>query len=126
MKHTIISLTLILLLLVFSIFSAFYVTNTVEESIRLLELAQQMETVGNNHGAVQAIQAAKTRWQSHQVYYGTVLRHDEVDDVLRDFSSLSAYAQDQERAEFRSGCASLLTQLRHIQQMEWPYFHNVM
>ena len=126
MKYILTSLLIFTLLLVFCLCSAGYVTASVKQTEGLLHQAMLQHQLGDHVQAAQTVQAAAANWDSHQLYFGTVLRHDEVDDVMAEFSKLEAYAYSKDQDDFRSNCAGLLATLQHIRDMEWPYLYNIL
>ena len=126
MKFILSSLLLFSLLLGLCLFSASYVPHAVEEAELLLTDAMVLQQQDHPAEAAALTHRAADRWNSHQAYFGTVLRHDEVDDVIREFSRLESYVDTQDTEEYLSNCAALLATLRHIREMEWPYLYNLL
>lgn len=126
MKFILSSLLLFSLLLGLCLFSASYVSHAVEEAELLLTDAMVLQQQDHPAEAAALTHRAADRWNSHQAYFGTVLRHDEVDDVIREFSRLESYVDTQDTEEYLSNCAALLATLRHIREMEWPYLYNLL
>ena len=126
MKFILSSLLLFSLLLGLCLFSAAYVSHAVEETELLLTDAMALQQQDRYADAAAMTHWAADRWNSHQTYFGTVLRHDEMDDVIREFSRLESYADTQDTEEYLSNCAALLATLKHIREMEWPYLYNLL
>lgn len=126
MKFILSSLLLFSLLLGLCLFSAAYVSHAVEETELLLTDAMALQQQDRYADAAAMTHWAADRWNSHQAYFGTVLRHDEVDDVIREFSRLESYADTRDTEEYLSNCAALLATLKHIREMEWPYLYNLL
>lgn len=126
MKYCIISLLLLALILGLCLWSAGSVNQSVDQTSRLLEQAVALKHLGQDQAALDTVRAAADSWHRRDTFFGTVLRHDEIDGVIRDFAQLEAYAQTDDTDDFFSNCAALLAQLEHIRKMEWPYFENVM
>lgn len=126
MKYCIISLLLLALILGLCLWSAEAVTQSIADTSRMLEEAMIWKQKGADQMALDKILAAGDSWRTQDTFFGTVLRHDEIDGVIRDFAQLEAYAKTDNTDEFFSSCAALLAQLEHIQKMEWPSFENVM
>ncbi len=126
MKYIVSSILLFLVLFGLCLASAAYVSNAVQETEALLADAMTLQQHGHAREAAAVTHSAADRWNSHQTYFGTVLRHDEVDDVIREFSRLESYADTEDREEFLGNCAALLATLKHIREMEWPYIYNLL
>ena len=71
------------------------------------------------------MQQASNLWDRHGSYFGTVLRHDEIDGVVGEFAKLKVTVEAGDPDEFMPTCAGLLATLRHIQEMEHLYFSNL-
>ena len=126
MKYTLISILLLAFLLCFCLWSAGYVSSAVSDTEGFLIEAMELERQGDQQACLTAIRRASANWDRYQTWFGTVLRHDAVDDVKAEFSRLEAYAVSQDTDDFRSNCAALLSTLEHIREMEWPYLYNIL
>lgn len=126
MKFIAVSLTMLVLILVFCIFTSVRVMEAVDVTAELLEGAVTAENQAQTDRALAFVRSATETWKHHEVFFGTVLRHDEIDNVLSEFARLESYAITRDREEFLANCASLLAQLEHIREMELPTFQNIM
>lgn len=125
MRHLIISLSLLALVTGFCVWSAGYVRSTVAETAAWLELAYQQADREDYSGAGASVQAAADNWNRHGGYYGTVLRHDEIDGVMEEFARLLVTIRAGDRDEFLPACAALMQTLDHVRDMELPIFANL-
>ena len=82
MKHLLIGLSLVAAVTGFCLWSASYVRGAVEETARLLEAAYEAAEADQFSQARAAVQAASDTWDRYGGYFGTVLRHDEIDGVV--------------------------------------------
>lgn len=126
MKHVCMSVSILTLILVFTIFSAHHTSNLVTRTSDLLDEAVEARRTGDLDTSLHLVQAASSHWKDHEEYFGAVLRHDEIDTVIGEFARLESYARSQDQDDFYSNCAALLSELEHIEQMEWPFFHNIL
>lgn len=126
MKHVCLGLSILALILALCLFTAHYTSDTVQRTSALLEEAVEARRAGDEAEALRLVRAASAHWKDHEAYFGTVLRHDEIDDVIGEFARLESYARSQDQDDFYSNCAALLSELEHIEQMEWPFFHNIL
>ena len=126
MKHICVSLGIFLLILAFCLFSANFTSDRVRETAAMLEAARDARRSGDEMAALRLVRTASAHWKKHEAYFGTVLRHAEIDDILGEFARLEAYARGGEQEDFYSSLEALLTQLEHIEQMEWPFAHNIL
>ncbi len=126
MKHVCMSVTILTLILVFSVFSAYHTSNLVAKTSDLLDEAVEVRRTGDLDTSFHLVQAASSHWKDHEKYFGAVLRHDEIDTVIGEFARLESCARSRDQDDFYSNCAVLLSVLEHIKQMEWPFFHNIL
>lgn len=126
MKYLLLSCGLLAGMLLFCIGNAIYLHETIDETATLLEAAGVEMKNGDCDAAAFSVEQAARQWQSHSLYYGTVLRHDETDEVIGGFAALGAYADCGDTDEFSSLCAQLIRQLEHIAGMEQPLAENVL
>lgn len=125
MRHIIIGVLILLAVTGFTVASAWYVSDAVEQTASELEAAYksvQGEDLTAAHGHVRR---AAALWDRHGAYFGTVLRHDEIDGVVGEFARLKVTVEAGDPDEFLPTCAALLATLRHIQEMEHLYFSNL-
>lgn len=125
MKHLLIGLSLVAAVTGFCLWSASYVRGAVEETARLLEAAYEAAEADQFSQARAAVQAAADTWDRYAGYFGTVLRHDEIDGVVEEFARLQVTVQAGDQDEFLPGCAALLETLDHVRDMELPVFANL-
>ena len=72
------------------------------------------------------IKKAGASWEQQQLFFGTVLRHDEIDDVTEEFTRLESYATTEDQDDFLSNCKALIARLKHVQEMEKLTLLNIM
>lgn len=126
MKFIIISLLLLGVMLGLCLYTSSQVIDAVQNTSALLEEAITAEKSGNKELALQMVRAARDEWHNHETFFGTVLRHDEIDDITEEFARLESYASTEDQDDFRSNCAALLSSLTHIDHMERTTFENIM
>lgn len=126
MKYIYTSIACFLAVLLLCSYSSIRVIKHVEETTQYLEEAIAAERRGDKTESLQIVQKARKSWCSHELFFGTVLRHDEVDGVIEEFARLESYASTEDQDDFLSNCKALLARLKHIQEMEKPSFQNIM
>lgn len=126
MKFIIISLLLLSVMLFLCMYASSQVIQAVQTTSSLLEESIAAEENGDKEHSLQMLRAARDQWRKHETFFGTVLRHDEIDNVIEEFAKLESYASTEDQDDFRSNCAALLARLAHIGQMEKPTFENIM
>lgn len=125
-RHLMISLSLLVGILALSIVSAVSLTGQLKHAEDLIKKARTEVRAEEFETATDTIASAETHWNDHMSFFGTVLRHDETDEVLYDFAALGDLAQSEDTGEFLSRSATLLARLHHIAQMEKPLLHNIL
>ncbi len=126
MKFIFISTSCFLIMLLLCVYSASCVIKTVDETAQILEKAIETELAGNDTQTQEIIKEASKSWESHQLFFGTVLRHDEIDNVTEEFARLESYATTEDQDDFLSNCKALIARLMHVQEMEKLTLQNIM
>lgn len=126
MKYIIVSLLLLSIMFCLCLYSSAQVIRAVQETSELLEEAVAAEDNGEKEISLHMIRTARDTWREHETFFGTVLRHDEIDNVTEEFAKLESYASTEDQDDFRSHCAALLSRLAHIVEMEKTTFSNIM
>lgn len=126
MRHIILSISLLALSLCFSIAASSAVQHACSETNALLQQAQSAARREDYAAARVYLDKADAAWAGRERFFGVVLRHEEADDVFRDFASLKAYAETQDTDEFLSVCASVMATIEHISGMTHATFHNIL
>ena len=126
MKYLVASIVSISLMVSLCVLSSWLVIKAVDETTSLLEEAVAAEKSERKDDSLRIIREASQSWNRHQVFFGTVLRHDEIDEVIEEFARLESYATTQDQDDFLSNCCALVTRLEHIKSMEKPTFENIM
>lgn len=94
-----------------------------QQAIQLTELAQQAETAQE---AVALVKQAETFWESREWFFGTVMRHDDLEDIMQLYAILKAYALREDWDDYYGNCAAVLSRLRHISITERFRLQNIM
>ena len=126
MKHVLLSCGILAGILAFCICNSLALNREIQQSITQLEQAQQAVASGAYEAAGQFVLAAADEWDRHELYFGTMLRHDELDEVVGSFATLQAYLACEDGDEFLSTCAQLIRRLEHICDMEQPLPANIL
>lgn len=115
---------LLILVLAGCLFSLKTLERCVAQTTQQLKAAQALAQAGNLNAAAQAADGARRSWERWEAFLGSVLRHDEADDLRFAFARLSGFAAENDRNEFRAECAELIARVEHILTMEQPKLHN--
>lgn len=98
---------------------------TGEASTRL-EQAQRFGSTGNFEEAARWISQASEVWEARKGFLGSTLRHEELDEIEVGFRSLLAIAEQEADDQFAPACAELIARIRHVSEMEKPFYYNVL
>lgn len=126
MRHIFLSLSLLALSLAFCIVSSSTVSRACNETNALLQQAQRAARHEDYETARRYLDAADQAWAKRERFFGVVLRHDEADEVFRDFASLKAYAETKDTDEFLAALSSVMATIEHISAMTRATFHNIL
>ncbi len=97
-----------------------------EETAALLEQAQRFGNAGNFKEAAHWIRQASEGWEARKGFLGSTLRHAELDEIEAGFHSLLAIAEQEAEDQFAPACAELIARVRHVSEMEKPFYYNVL
>ena len=100
-----------------------WVDQTASETQQIIQLAYE---VSDQDRIVQLLSEADRYWTSKECILGTVLRHDEIDNIGDTVAMLKAYALRDDWDEFYGCCAELLASLSHIKEKERLLIHNLL
>ena len=120
------SISLLLLLLLLCLLSTQQIAGTIDQTSVHLNAAISAQQAGLEDAAQDQIRAAEHIWRSKEAFFGTVLQHDEIDEVIIEFARLRSYAETEDQDDFLSNCNALLARLQHIQEMEYPLLQNIL
>jgi hypothetical protein len=97
-----------------------------DEVADLVTTAQAAAEEDDLEAAHAVIGQAAQQWESKRGVFGSMMRHQEADDITADFSEAEAQISCGQREEFLALCARLLSGLHHIADMEAPHFYNIL
>ena len=126
MRHCIIALVILALTLGFCVISSNAVRAACDETLSLLQRAQFEANREDFDAAQPLLRKAEQNWSDHERFFGIVLRHDEADDVMKDFAALKQYAVTQDLDEYLATAASLMATIEHISNMALASYHNIL
>ena len=126
MRHVLLSCVILLLALSFCLFSMLHIRAICKEALDVLALAQKSAEESDFEACRVYTARAMRHWQRYERYFGLVLAHEEVDDVLGRFAALTQYAQLEDRDDFLAGVAELRFSISHLREMELPALENIL
>jgi len=91
-----------------------------------LERAREAGASGDFGEAAERVREAFSFWDGKKGFFGMALRHSDLDSINEAFCELRAYAEGANGDEFAPACAGLIARIRHIAEMEKPYYYNVL
>ena len=126
MKYTLLSLAVLALCLAFCLFSMYTVLSACEGTMQALNdslSAVQRQALSE---AEDALARAEAIWTEKEAFFGVILRHEEVDELVTGFAELRQYAQLGDLDDYQATCARMITALRHLRDMEKPTAENIL
>ena len=124
MKYFWLALAILVLVLAACTVSLFYLDQVVRETTELLDQAALAAEAGDYEAARDQVQQCLRVWESHKGGCGTLLRHEEADEVYYALCQLEAYAKAKSREDFLGQLAQARARLEHLRDMEQPAYYN--
>lgn len=117
---------LLLVLLGLCLGSAFLMKKYTTSTGALLEKAVASAQQEDFAVATAFCNQAKEEWDSHATVFGSLLSHDEADQVGIGLVRLLAFGKTEDMDEFLATGMELIQHVHHIRDMEFPYLRNVL
>lgn len=124
MKYLYLGAAILAVLLAVCILSTAVIGSHTRRIAETLEDALSAFDGGNLSEAAALADRAKNTWERSAKLLSAMLSHEELDEIDTAFSALDSYRRTQAADEFRSRCAELALRLRHIAQMDIPFYYN--
>ena len=119
MRRLWIASLILLALFLASIWNAGEVRDRTEHVITLLEQAEASLEAGDRETALALTEQANSDWETHDMFFQTVLNHSIVDQVSIGLREALAYLQDRETGgEYSAASAALMQRLQMMMKME--------
>lgn len=126
MKRFTFACAALLLLLVLSLVSGWYMNRLCGNYTQQLKSAQQLATQDDWGQARTITQHVYQDWMEHSFLLHALLRHSDTDQILISFRSVDEYLHLKEIDQYVSANAVLITQLELLAEMEQPTLENVL
>ncbi len=126
MKRLTYSCSVLLILLILSLSSGWYVNRLCSNYTQQLKTAQQLAIQDDWTQARSITQHVFHDWTEHSFLLHALLRHSDTDQILISFRSIDEYLQLRETDQYLSANAVLITQLELLAEMEQPTLENVL
>ncbi len=121
------SIITLCLILVACLASAWWIDNVALAYIDLLHQAQGLvEEEENWEDASQITKTVFQDWESKAFPLYTLLRHDDLDDILLSFQSVSQYLDQQDKEPYTANNAQLIAHLQLLAEMEQCTWKNIL
>lgn len=124
MKYFYIGLGILAVLLALSIGGSVLLCQSTRESEAYLQEAAEALTEDDFSAAVLLAGKAERSFARRRELLGALLSHEELDEISVDFSDLLVYGAEDSREEFRARCEALRFRLRHVAEMDVPFYYN--
>ena len=126
MKYTLLSLGVLALCLAFCLCSMAAVTTVCTRTAERLAASLSAVREKRLSEAERALLQAEESWSRGKTFFGVVLRHEEMDEVLVSLAELREYLMIGDLDDYRATCVRLLTTLGHLREMELPSISNIL
>lgn len=124
MKHLFLGLGILAVLLALGIGSSALLCRSTRDSEALLLAAEAAVAEGDLPTAAALAQQAGQAFSARQELLSALLSHEELDQIAIGFAQLRAYGAEGSREGFRAQCGELLFRLRHVAQLDQPFYYN--
>lgn len=124
MKYFYIGLGVLAALLILSIAGSALLCRSTQEPERLLRDADAALLADDFPAAAALAGRAARAFDRRRALLSSLLSHEELDEIAIGFSDLEVYAAEGSREEFRAHCKELQFRLRHIAEMDLPFYYN--
>ncbi len=113
----------ILLILVFATYflSLFYIMNTCEESVKLLEGAIEEYSLNENKKA----QNLKKYWDKKEKLLSVFVNHEKIDDIEEEISLLNIYSKQKDNALFYASAEQINVLFHQIKEDNVISAHSI-
>lgn len=126
MKYIVSALLMLAVLALACFGCACYISMEVDMTEACLNQAAEALAAGSARKAEEYLHAAAEYWESRVTRFGTILQHDSVDEVSREFERLKACAFTSDQDTLYQGCKELVSLLENIRDLQWPYLRNIL
>ena len=126
MKKFILPLSMLILMIVFCVWSTWRADQLCTDSAELLKQAGVQCEQGDFDNAEQLVHKAKNNWDAHEGFFGIALRHTESDDIDILFPPLLESCRQKDAEEFSRQNLELIATFRHLSRAEIPYYFNIL
>ena len=118
MKHWLPPTMILISLLTFCLWDAYYMRQNLSLLCSQLQQADQLAEAGNWNEALQILEHSHQTWQDRQIYVHSVSPRDAVDDAEAMYCRAIAFAKTKEITEFRAELSDLQDQMRVLTDLE--------
>ncbi len=126
MKYLYIGIALLVVSLTAGIVCMCALNRCVDQTAAQLEQAIYAYDQGDEAGAVALSARAEDKWTRYEHFFSSVLDHQETDTINWNLASIRSYASTGSMHEFRAGCEQAIAMIRHLAEMETPYYFNIL
>lgn len=126
MKYLYIGVSLLAVTLAASILTLCALNTRADETAAQLEAAIVAFDQDDWQTATACVEKAESLWNHHKGFLGTLLDHEESDTIQWGLANIRSFAVTGSGEEFRAGCTETAAMIRHVAQMERPYYYNIL
>ncbi len=126
MKYLYIGVGLLLVMLAISLLCLWQLSVCSDAIAKQLEQAISAYDSGQMDASISYARTAEAMWHEKEGFLCSLLDHMETDSIHWNFSDIRSYMTSGPADEFRASCAEALAMVRHLKEMELPYFYNIL
>lgn len=126
MKYLYIGLALLAVTLAAGIICLCVLNTMVDKTASHLDAAIAAIDRGDAGSAAASAEKAEQTWKHYAGFMGAILDHEETDAVNWGMANIRSYAATGSLHEFRASCVETVAIIRHIGEMENPYYYNIL
>lgn len=126
MRYLYIGLGILAVILIASILCLCLLRGFVGDVAAALDAAIAALDRGDTAAAEASARQAEALWQRYSGFLCAILDHAETDAITRSFANVSSYAATDTTDEFRASCVETVAMIRHVADMEMPYYYNIL
>lgn len=126
MKYLYIGVGILAVTLVLSILSVCLLGGFVTQAADRLDAAVDALDRSDTAAAEAQAEQAQMLWKKYSGFVCSILDHSESDAITWGLANVRSYAVTESYDEFRASCVETAAMIRHVANMERPYYYNIL
>lgn len=125
MRRLWIAILMLASIVLLCVFGYSWLSSTTQQISNHIAQADTLLLVENPHAAREELHEAYRMWRAKQAMLGSIVRHDELDDIENLFQRAMQSMDDAQICEYRLQARELRGLLAHLPEMEQPIVQNI-